>query len=133
MATSIITNSTYRDIDLSFVPSPFTGDIQTIYDDAAIRRAVQHIILTSYGEKPFQHLFGTDVQSLLFNQFSAGLQNILQTEIMNSLKVFEPRIAISSVKVTLNEDQQNIDVTISYVITGQDANFQSVIQLPLEG
>lgn len=124
-----VMTSTFRDIDLSFTPNPFSGDISIITDEVAIKRAVENILLTNMNEKVFSPYFGTEIQSLLFNPMSPALSSLLQSEISKALETFEPRISLTSVIVTTDEDLEEVNAEIIYTIMGMSNSFKTVVQL----
>ena len=59
-------NREYWDLDLNMTVNPVNGDLRTLHNDYAIKRAVRNIVLTQVGERHFNTTFGTDVKGSLF-------------------------------------------------------------------
>tara|TARA_R100001015_G_C4607648_1_gene162777 strand:+ start:476 stop:898 length:423 start_codon:yes stop_codon:yes gene_type:complete len=57
---------THSDIDVDLTRNSFTGDVSLKQDIHAIRQSIQNILLTKRGEKPFDPFFGSEIDSLLF-------------------------------------------------------------------
>ena len=58
----------YKDINLSFIKHPITGDITSVTNADAIKRSVKHLVLSNFNERPFEPHIGANVTALLFEQ-----------------------------------------------------------------
>lgn len=112
---------TYKDLDLNFKAHPVTKDVVKRTGNAAIIGALRNLILTNIYEKPFQPNFGSRVRGLLFDDVSFITANILQTEINNVIKNFEPRVGVDAIRVKANPEQNRYDVTIRFYINNLEA------------
>ena len=112
---------TYKDLDLNFKVHPVTKDVLKRTGNAAIIGALRNLILTNVGEKPFQPNFGSRIRSLLFEDVSFITASIMQTEIQNTIKNFEPRVGIDAVRVQANPEQNRYDITIRFYINNLEA------------
>ena len=111
----------YKDLDLNFRAHPVTKDVVKRTGNAAIIGALRNLILTNPLEKPFQPLYGSRVRSLLFEDVSFITANILQTEISNTIKNFEPRVGVDAIRVQANPEQNRYDVAIRFYINNLEA------------
>lgn len=107
---------TFTDLDLNFIANPVTGDVSVKYDVNAIKQSVKNLVMTQNYERPFHPEIGSQVYSLLFDQFSPITQIVLKEAITNTILNFEPRVVLESVDVVLNNDDQSADVTIIFSI-----------------
>lgn len=107
---------TFTDLDLNFIANPVTGDVSVKYDVNAIKQSVKNLVMTQNYERPFHPEIGSQVYSLLFDQFSPITQIVLKEAITNTILNFEPRVVLESVNVVLNNDDQSADVTIIFSI-----------------
>jgi phage baseplate assembly protein W len=112
---------TYKDLDLNFTAHPVTKDVLKKTGNAAIIGALRNLLLTNVGEKPFQPNFGSRVRGLLFEDVSFITANILQSEIENSIRNFEPRVGIDAIRVQAKPEQNRYDVTIRFFINNLEA------------
>ena len=112
---------TYKDLDLNFKAHPVTKDVVKRTGNAAIIGALRNLILTNIGEKPFQPNFGSRIRGLLFEDVSYITANIIQSEIDNTIKNFEPRVGVDAIRVQANPDQNRYDVTIRFFINNLEA------------
>lgn len=117
----------YSDFDLTFSLKE-NGDIYKKTDASAVKQAVKNIILTNFGEKPFNFNFGGDIRSLLFETrgqesmflSESILDYVLEQNIRISLSNFEPRIELISVEVSDNFNNNNLEVTITFKVISLD-------------
>tara|TARA_B100002019_G_scaffold216628_1_gene189279 strand:- start:782 stop:1180 length:399 start_codon:yes stop_codon:yes gene_type:complete len=117
---------TFRDINLSFKRHPVTNDVLVLKNEDAIKRAVQNIVLTVVGEKPFQDIFGTNVSSSLF-ELNTALESIgIREQILSSISNFEPRVNNVDANVTIGTDTNDMFITVEYDIVGLPVPTQSV-------
>tara|TARA_Y100000289_G_scaffold56686_1_gene60501 strand:+ start:59 stop:457 length:399 start_codon:yes stop_codon:yes gene_type:complete len=117
---------TFRDINLSFKRHPVTNDVLVLKNEDAIKRAVQNIVLTVVGEKPFQDIFGTNVSSSLF-ELNTALESIgIREQILSSISNFEPRVNNVDANVTIGADTNDMFITVEYDIVGLPVPTQSV-------
>ena len=111
----------YKDLDLNFRAHPVTKDVVKRTGNAAIVGALKNLILTNLGEKPFQPNFGSRIRGLLFEDVSFVTANIIQSEIENSIKNFEPRVGVDAIRVQANPEQNRYDVAIRFFINNLEA------------
>ena len=109
----------FKDIDLSFMPHPVSGDIRVLKNEDAIKRAVRNLVQTIDGERPFQSNLGTDVTRSLFDFVDYGTASVITQQIFDVLRGFEGRIANTLVRVDPKPDMNTFEVFISYDIVGQ--------------
>ena len=68
LSSSLIKSSrakVYKDIDLTFTVKP-SGEIYKKQDAAAVKQAIKNLLLTNFGEKPFNANFGANLRAWLF-------------------------------------------------------------------
>lgn len=106
----------YLDLDLNFSIDPINGDVSTKTDDAAIKRALRHLILLRSGDKPFHPEIASNVSNLLFEPATPMTAIRIQNEILRVIRAYEPRVTINTVNVDLNNDGNSFTVSMSYNI-----------------
>lgn len=107
---------TFSDLDLNFIANPITGDIAKKFDENAIKQSIKHLVMTNHYEKPFHPEIGSQVSALLFEPYSPMLQAVLQRAITQTIENFEPRAQLISVDVSLNPDNNEVFVSITFRI-----------------
>ena len=116
----------FKDINLSFKRHPVTNDLVVIKNEDAIKQSVKNIIFTILGEKPFLPLFGSKMNSSLFELDTNFNETKISDEISSVLLNNEPRISNILVSVSNPDDSHELNVTIQYDITGISAPSQAV-------
>ena len=116
----------FKDINLSFKRHPVTNDLVVIKNEDAIKQSVKNIIFTILGEKPFLPLFGSKMNSSLFELDTNFNETKISDEISSVLLNNEPRISNILVSVSNPDDTHELNVTIQYDITGISAPSQAV-------
>jgi phage baseplate assembly protein W len=108
----------FKDFAINFSRNPFTDDLSIVNNDNSIKQAVKNLILTSPGEKPFQPLVGSSVNSLLFEPLDAFTADTVAEEITTTINQYEPRVQLTNVDVTPIFEGNKLNVTIEYQIVG---------------
>ena len=116
----------FKDISASFQINPLNNDLIAVTNTTAISRSVRNLILTKRGERPFEPELGSGVYDLLFENMDNQTASLIRDEIFTTLKNYEPRIELSEVFVTPNEENLSMDVIIQYEIVGIDVPSQEL-------
>ncbi len=125
-----LSNYTFCDISMDFVPHPLTGDIANLYDTDAINQSLNNLILTNRHEHPFEdYIISSRIRSLLFELYDNGLDIEIKQEIFSTIINFEPRIYVDDIKIEATPTQNSIRVAISYHIKTFDKIEKFVINL----
>ena len=118
----------FTDIDLRLDPHPISGDIILLRDSQAIKASVKNIILTKFGERPFDPEFGSPIPALLFEPATPFIAQTLQRMIEQTLSNHEPRIVVQRIDVV--GVTNGFDVEIIYTI--QNSTTTERLSLTLE-
>ena len=110
----------FKDISMSFETNPLNDDLIALSDRSAIARSIRNIVLTSPGEKFFNPDFGSRISESLFENVDEVSALAIEDEIKSSIINFEPRVNLLSTNVFPNPDDNEMNVTIEYEITGID-------------
>ena len=105
---------------MSFETNPLNDDLVSLTDTGAIARSIRNIVFTSPGEKFFNPDFGSRVSESLFENVDDVSALAIKDEIKSSIINFEPRVNLLSTIVAPNPDDNEMNVTIEYEITGID-------------
>ena len=89
-------------------------------DTSAIARSIRNIVFTQPGEKFFNPDFGSRISESLFENVDEVSAIAIEDEIRSSIINFEPRVNLLNVLVNPNPDDNEMNVTIEYEITGID-------------
>jgi phage baseplate assembly protein W len=110
-------NYIYSDLDLTFLPSPATGDVSLKYNEQAVIRSIRNLLSTSLYERPFQPEVGSTLNALLFEPITSITATLIENEIVRMIKNYEPRATVSQLNVTANPDGNAFNVAL-YVYIG---------------
>ena len=116
----------FKDISLSFKKHPVTNDIISLTNENAIKRSVRNLVETINEERFFNPLIGSRVKESLFEQADNGLLTTIKTQIETTINNFEPRVALTNVSCVHPPNTNNLEVSVSYNIIGQEANPQEI-------
>ena len=116
----------FKDISLSFKRHPVTNDILALTNEDAIKRSVRNLVETVNEERFFNPLIGSHLKESLFELPDNNLRSTLKTQIENTILNFEPRVDLTDVVVNHPNDTNDLEVTVSYDIIGQEANPQEL-------
>lgn len=116
----------FKDISLSFSRHPVTNDILILNNEDAIKRSVLNLVQTQLGERFFNDLLGTSVNSSLFELATEEIEIILNREIETVLSNFEPRIRLNNIEVELVDDYNELNAKIVYDIVGLPLPTQNI-------
>ncbi len=106
----------FTDIDLDFIPHPQSGDIRTLKDSDAVKRAIRNLMFTGKYERPFAPNIGANLKQLLFEPITQLTAISIKTYIQDSIKFYEPRATILNLQVNLDEDLLGYNVILTFAI-----------------
>lgn len=112
-------------VDIPFnAPGVFRSNYQT---KDAIKANLLNIFLTNRGERIGNPGFGIGLRDFIFEQISSqnleGLEESIQSQISNYI----PDINVVSLDITVNEDQNEINLSLSYALPS--TNIEDKIEL----
>ena len=116
----------FRDVSMSFKKNPLNDDLILLKNANAIARSIKNIVFTFPGEKPFNETFGSRVSRLLFDNFDDLTASNIKDEIESSIRRFEPRVRLRSVRTKPDFEGNAFDVQIIYDIIGADVPAQQL-------
>jgi phage baseplate assembly protein W len=114
------TFQTFKDLNITFKPHPVTGDLTVVKDEASIKQAIINLLLTNRGERFFDSRIGSSLSALLFEQLDFATASLVNTEIENTLRSYEPRIRILSLSTTPNFDDNGFDIELVFEVVGRE-------------
>lgn len=113
---TIVTERSFKDLDLNFTAHPVKKDVSRHYNEKAVINAVKNLVSTNFYEKPFQPEFGAGIRGLLFEPvdsvFGASIERKLSEAILN----YEPRVAIESITAIPAPDENGYKVRMVFFI-----------------
>ena len=115
----------FKDISLSFSPHPVTKDLPILANERAIVRSVRNLVETIPTERFFQPNLGTDIRDSLFENYSRTTVNIIEDQVRDTVRNYEPRVGNVGVEVLAFPDDNNFEVKVLFDINGLDVPPQS--------
>ena len=122
---SLISKS-FRDFSLTFEKNVVTNDILSLKNEAAIKESVKNIVLYNFYEKPFDPFFGGNIIGLLFENSTPTMVLEVKNRIEQSIEIHEPRVTAVSVTVQFEEDRNELNCEIQYLILGISPKFDDI-------
>ena len=110
----------FADIDLSFKVNPFTKDIYLKTDEEAVKTALNHLIQTRNFERPFHPEIGTQIHSLMFENFSSAVKIAMERTLKETIEKFEPRVRLIDLNVQETADANDLKVSINFTLKNTD-------------
>ena len=114
------TFQTFKDLSVTFKKHPVTDDLVQVKDKAAIVQAIQGILLTRKGERPFQPELGCDIQNMLFEPLDYASAGTIKQEIRETIDRYEPRVTVTRIECTPDFDNNGYNVEMQYTIVGRN-------------
>tara|TARA_X000000368_G_scaffold359350_1_gene302635 strand:+ start:1255 stop:1644 length:390 start_codon:yes stop_codon:yes gene_type:complete len=113
-----LVSKSFRDFSLTFEKNAVTNDVLSLKNEAAIKAAVKNIVLYNFYEKPFDPTFGGNIIGLLFENYTNGLATEIEERITEAIQIHEPRVAVYEVIADWEENRNELNVSVSYLILG---------------
>lgn len=111
---------TFSDLNLLFNVNPFTRDVTKRIDEEAIKASIRNLIQTRNFERPFHPEIGCQVNSLLFENITPVIYQIIKKTIFDVIEKFEPRVVVQDVLTQETPDSNALDVTIIFRIINSE-------------
>ena len=115
----------FKDISLSFTPHPVTKDLPVLVNERAITRSVRNLVETIPTERFFNSILGTDIRDSLFENFERSTVMVIEDQVRNTIRNFEPRVGEIGVEVNALMDNNTLEVKVLFEINGLDVPTQS--------
>tara|TARA_Y100001934_G_C12261377_1_gene730174 strand:- start:441 stop:884 length:444 start_codon:yes stop_codon:yes gene_type:complete len=129
-SAQVITSKTKtsKDIDLSFAKK-VSGDIFKKENAAAVKQAVKNILLTNFAEKPFLPRYGGNLNALLFGLNTDFDSQEIKDQIIQTVKIYEPRAIILNVATEIRDDSHEVKVTVTFRVVNTNETVTTELNL----
>jgi phage baseplate assembly protein W len=104
----------YSDFTNNFIRHPITNELVTVKNEDAVRQAFKNLILTNINERFFNPFFGSNVNTVLFDNFGPFMIEDIVKYVNMSAKQFENRVTVLSVTVTDQSDSNAIAINVVF-------------------
>ena len=119
-------SKSFKDFSLTFEKNAVTNDILSLKNEAAIKESVKNIVLYNFYEKPFDPFFGGNIIGLLFENSTPTMVLEVKNRIEQSIEIHEPRVTAVSVTVQFEDDRNELNCKIQYLILGISPKFDDI-------
>ena len=121
-----LVSKSFRDFSLTFEKNAVTNDILSLKNEAAIKESVKNIVLYNFYEKPFDPFFGGNILGLLFENSTPTMVLEVKNRLEQSIEIHEPRVTAVSVTVQFEENRNELNCKIQYLILGISPKFDDI-------
>ena len=97
----------FTDFDINMKLHPDNNDVVLKYDLQAVSRALKNLLLTNHYERPFKPSLGLNLRAMLF-ELDMTHTKVLENEIINLIKNYEPRATVTSVMAASRGHSLNV-------------------------
>lgn len=104
----------YSDLSTNFDIHPNKKDVMRTFNEEAVKRSIRNIIMTVRGERLMNPQYGSDINSILFENMTPSSEEMLKEYITTAINNYEPRANIIAVVVTALYDMNAYGVTIVF-------------------
>lgn len=122
-------NAIFKDINNMGKAHPITGDLTRVFDNEAIKKSIENILMTDPMEIPFSPKFGVGIQRYLFEINDVITANSIRDSIRRNLQEYEPRITVKNIDFVRDVDQYALGITIEYYINSLTGSQQFTLFL----
>ena len=119
-------SKSFKDFSLTFEKNAVTNDILSLKNEAAIKESVKNIVLYNFYEKPFDPFFGGNIIGLLFENSTPTMVLEVKSRIERAIEIYEPRVTAVSAVVQFEEDRNELNCKIQYLILGISPKFDDI-------
>jgi len=88
----------------------------------AVMSNLKNLILTEKGERYMQPNFGTNIRSVLFENNTNDIRDILQDTIQEDIEHWLPYVNLTNLDVTPSADMHSLNIRLYFKITSIGAN-----------
>lgn len=117
---------TYSDVDGRYLRNRQTSDLTKSVDVDAVRNSVKNILLTRKMERRMVPLFGASIEKLLFEPIDDLTAKKLGGAIIDELAYWEPRVVVTGINITGDEELMRYDVNVEYYIQSPNPSVDSI-------
>lgn len=110
----VVKEVVFKDFDLRFKNHPITGKLITRKNAESIKQALQNLIRTNLGERPYRPLFGSKVTASLFETITPETIAIIKRSVEDAINNYETRVQLINVVVATTSDENTIQISIYF-------------------
>jgi uncharacterized protein len=100
------------------------GSVKKVINAEAVKTSINNILNTRKGERVMVPEFGVDFDEALFEPIDQDTMNFLADSVKETVERWDDRVKIVKVEFTAKPDSNQINLVVTYRITGNDNIFQ---------
>ena len=116
---TLYVQQTYSDFTNDLTVHPISQQLVILKNADSVKQSLRNLILTNLGEKPFNPLFGSNINKSLFELFDPFFVEDVKRYVTLAVTQYEKRVNLISVDVT--QDARETGVTINIVFCQRKA------------
>jgi phage baseplate assembly protein W len=97
------------------VPGPGSTRLEWVEGREKVRQAIRIILETEPGERIMRPTFGAGLRRHLMEPNTVALRTLVERDVEQALRTWEPRIELTSVEVTPGAEPEILEIAIAYV------------------
>ena len=94
------------------------GNLAKDVNEQAVRDSIDNILGTARGERVFLPTFASGLKSLLFEPLTEQKMAMFAQNISDTIEVWDNRVSVQNVAVTVDTDHNQVSITVSFSIPG---------------
>lgn len=98
------------------------NDIQVSYDIKAITNSLRNLFTTQKGQRFLFPLYGLDLRKYLFEPIDDNVGQMIGSDIVRAIKVFEPRVIVKACDVTGYPDENTYHIQLQLMLPAFSTN-----------
>ena len=102
----------FTDLDIH----PIKKDLVRHTNEEAVKTSIRNLLSTNRGDRLFNVTFGSDIRSMLFENFSPATEKVIEQHIRNTIDNYEPRARVDDVRVVSDDLNYTLTATIVFSI-----------------
>ena len=111
-----ISSIVYSDFFTDFSRHTNTGQLNKKTNELAVKQSIRNLLLTDHYERPFQPEIGSNLRSLLFDNFTPATQLQAEQYIKEVFTNHEPRAVLLDTAILPSPDMNSLQVSIYFRI-----------------
>lgn len=110
----------YSDFLGNFDTDPVKHDLYRVTNEEAIKTSIRNLLLTNTGDRIYNSKLGSNIRSILFENFSPAMDSVLEDLIRTTVENYEPRAKIDDIFINSEVDDHYVAVTIVFSIINKE-------------
>ena len=110
----------FSDFLSDFDVDPVKQDLYKATNEEAVKSSIRNLLLTNAGDRIYDSKIGSNIRSILFENFSPAMDSVLEDLIRTTIENYEPRAKINQVFVNSEIDSHYIVATIVFSIINKE-------------